>query len=140
MKVNVLVLFASLLVSPDAIASCLDDAEIFAGRVCGEISNRGSSRLVTGSGELNAEAKGLLRSLLGSAGGELKGETQFSVYENVLREQLGPELVNVRDCRTRMVEAAIKQACDKPARIQQQSSGSSSPNIVTNGNVDVRSK
>src|SRR5947209_1994213 len=112
-RAKVLIAIVSLLGSQAAIASCLDEARSFAHGVCGEISNKGSSRLVTGSGELNAEGKGLLRTLLGSAGGSLKGETHFSEYENVLREQLGTELVNVRECRGKMAEVAIKQTCEK---------------------------
>jgi hypothetical protein len=93
------------------------------------------------SGELNAEARGLIRRLLGSAGGELKGETEFTGYENVLREQLASELVNVRQCGIQMAEAAMKQTCDKSdGRIEQKSFGNSSPNIISKGNVDIRSK
>jgi hypothetical protein len=137
------VLLFLVMTARSAIADCLDEATIFARNICGEISSRGSSRLVTSSGELNAEARGLLRSLLGSAGGELRGETQFNAYENVLREQLGPELVNVRDCRIKMAEAAIKQACERPeksGKIEQNSYGNNSPNIITRGNVDFHGR
>jgi hypothetical protein len=97
---------------------------------------------VTSSGELNAEAKGLIRRLLGSAGGELKGETEFTGYENVLREQLASELVNVRQCGVRMAEAAMKQVCAaRPGvRIQQNSTGNNSPNVISGGNVTIQSK
>lgn len=47
-----------------AFASCLEEAAGFAERVCGEISSRGSSQLISGSGELNAEAKGLIARML----------------------------------------------------------------------------
>jgi hypothetical protein len=109
-KFPLLIIFLAL-TTDLAFADCLTDAANFANRICGEVSNRGSSRLVTGSGELNAEAKGLIRQLLGSAGGELKGQTEFTGYENVLREQLTSELLNVRQCRVRMAEAAMKQVC-----------------------------
>jgi hypothetical protein len=125
-----------------AFADCLADAAAFANRICGEVSNRGSSRLVTGSGELNAEAKGLIRRLLGSAGGELKGETEFTSYENVLREQLASELVNVRQCGVRMAEAAMKHVCAARSgvRTEQNSSGNNSPNVISGGNVNIQSK
>jgi hypothetical protein len=140
---TMLMLLFLVLMDHSATANCLDEAAVFARNICGEISSRGSSRLVTSSGELNAEAKGLLRSLLGSAGGELKGEAQFATYENVLREQLGSELLDVRSCRIKMAEAAIKQACEKSERsdkIEQNSSGNSSPNIITRGNVDFHGR
>lgn len=98
-----------------ALAACLDEAADFAGRICGEVSNRGASRIITTSGELTAEAKGLIRQILGTAGGTVKADAEIITYENVVREQLGPELINVRDCKTRMAEAAIKAACTKPS-------------------------
>jgi hypothetical protein len=125
-----------------AFADCLSDAAAFANRICGEVSNRGSARLVTSSGELNAEARGLIRRLLGSAGGELKGETEFTGYENVLREQLASELVNVRQCGVRMAEAAMKQVCTarSGSRIEQNSTGNNSPNVISGGSVIIQSK
>jgi hypothetical protein len=98
-----------------ASASCLNEAEDFAERICGEISRRGSSQMITASGKLTVEAQGLLQETLGSIGGEFAGEAEKKTFENVLQEQLGPELVNVRQCRTRMAEAAIKQVCERPA-------------------------
>jgi len=134
--ITLLVIFLALTTSA-AVADCLTDAAAFANRICGEVSNRGSSRLVTGSGELNAEARGLIRRLLGSAGGEFKGETEFTSYENVLREQLASELVNVRECGVRMAEAAMKQVCTAHAgvRIEQKTTGNNSPIVNGNGNV-----
>lgn len=139
--VTLSIIFIALMFN-SAVADCLNDAAAFANRICGEVSNRGSSRLVTSSGELNAEAKGLIRKLLGSAGGELKGQTEFTGYENVLREQLASELVNVRQCGIRMAEAAIKQVCsaNAGARTQQNSSGNNSPNIISGGNVIIQGK
>jgi hypothetical protein len=136
-----LIIFLSLTGSP-AFADCLTDAAVFANRICGEVSNRGSARLVTGSGELNAEARGLIRRLLGSAGGEFKGETEFTSYENVLREQLASELVNVRECGVRMAEAAMKQACsaDAGVRLEQRTTGNNSPIVNGNGNYVVPGK
>jgi hypothetical protein len=109
-----LLVLASALAGHAVSADCLTDAAAFANRICGEVSNRGKSALINASGELNAEARGLIKQLLGSAGGELKGETEFTSYENVLREQLANELVNVRQCGIRMAEAAMQQVCSKP--------------------------
>jgi hypothetical protein len=94
-----------------AFASCLEEAAGFAERVCGEISSRGSSQLISGSGGFNAEAKGLIARMLGTAQGDAKVDAALSSYENVAREELTKEHANVRDCRIRMVEVAVKQVC-----------------------------
>ena len=130
------------LTTNSAVADCLTEAATFAKRICGEVSSRGSAKLVTGSGELNAEAKGLLLRALGTAGGEFKGQTEISSYENVLRSQLATELINVRECGIRMAEAAMKQVCTNSAgvRIEQHTSGPNSPIINGNGNSVVPGK
>jgi hypothetical protein len=92
-------------------ATCLDDAAAFSDRVCGELSNRGSTQLVTGSGELTAEAKGLVARMLGSAQGSGTVTAAVSTYENVTREELATDHANARECRERMAEVAVKQVC-----------------------------
>jgi hypothetical protein len=94
-----------------AFPSCLEEAAGFAERICGEISNRGSSQLISGSGALNAEAKGLIARMLGTAQGDAKVDAAITSYENVTREALSSEHANVRDCRMRMIEVAVKQVC-----------------------------
>jgi len=106
-----LLLVAPIFYSQCAFASCLEEAADFAERVCGEISSRGSSQLVSGSGDLNAEAKGLIARMLGTAQGDIKVNAAISSYENVAREELTKEHANVRDCRMRMIEVAVKQVC-----------------------------
>ena len=96
-----------------ASASCLTEATDFAQRICGEVKTKGSSTLVAANGDLTAEAKGLIRDYLGSEGGTLQGQTEFTVYENVLREQLGGELINLRQCSIQMAKAAMDQVCVK---------------------------
>jgi hypothetical protein len=71
----------------------------------------GSSQLITGSGELSAEAKGLIARMLGSAQGSASVDEAVSTYENVAREELAKEHANVRDCRVHMVDVAMKQVC-----------------------------
>jgi hypothetical protein len=71
------------------------EAAAFAQRICGEVKNRGSSTFIKTDGELTAEAKGLIRRLLGSAGATLQGQTEFTTYETVLQQQLAGELVDV---------------------------------------------
>lgn len=100
-----------------AVASCLEEAAGFAERVCGEISSKGSSQLFSGSGALNAEAKGLVARMLGTAQGDAKVDAAISSYENVAHEQPSGEHANVRDCRMRMIEVAVKQVCaDVPVK------------------------
>jgi hypothetical protein len=101
-----------LLVIPStSVASCLDDTAAFAERVCGEISNKGSSQLISGSGQLSAEAKGLIARALGSAQGDAKLDAAVSSYENVVREELAKEHANARDCKIKMVGVAVAQVC-----------------------------
>jgi hypothetical protein len=99
-----------------ALATCLDDAATFAERVCGELSNHGSSQLITGSGELSAEAKGLIARMLGSAQGSASVNEAVSAYDNVTREELANEHANVRDCKEHMVAVAMKQVCKQAAQ------------------------
>ena len=95
-------------------AACLDEAAAFARKVCGELSSRGSSNLVTTSGELNAEAKGILHRFIGSASGEICGKTQIETYEGVVRDQLTQARFNELNCRSEMAKIAVAQACQKP--------------------------
>ncbi len=106
--------FGLILTPFGVLASCLDEAAIFSERICGEISNRGSSQLISGSGELNAEAKGLIARMLSSVQGNAKVDAAVSTYDNVVREELTNEHKTARDCKTRMVDDAVKQVCIKP--------------------------
>jgi hypothetical protein len=92
----------SISTTSSTLASCPDDAAAFAERVCGEISNRGSSQLITTSGELTAEAKGLVARMIGSAQGGANFNDTVQTYENVAREELAKDHANTRDCRAHM--------------------------------------
>ena len=94
--------------STSAHSGCLDDMAKFAEQICGEISKNGSSSIVNASGGLNAEAEGLLKKFLGGAGVEGRFEVAKQSYENVLREDLGSELQNNRNCRIKMVDVGQK--------------------------------
>lgn len=107
----VLALLVTAIDARAVFATCLDEAAGFSARVCGELSDRGSSQLVTGSGELTAEAKGLVARMLGSAQGSAAVSGAVSTYENVAREQLATDHANVRECRELMVDVAVKQVC-----------------------------
>jgi hypothetical protein len=101
----------SISTTSSTLASCPDDAAAFAERVCGEISNRGSSQLITTSGELTAEAKGLVARMIGSAQGGANFNDTVQTYENVAREELAKDHANTRDCRAHMADVGVKQAC-----------------------------
>lgn len=101
------------LTSFSAHASCLEQAAAFAERICGEISNKGSSRLVSGSGELTAEAQGIVARILGNARGSAKVEAATSSYENVIREELAKEHKDRRGCAERMASVGVAQECNK---------------------------
>ena len=112
MKITSYALIGSLLVFSHSVsASCLDEASNFAERICGEISNRGSSKLVAVNGSLNAEAKGVLARILGTAQGDAKVDYVVTEYDNVIREQLSAEHANARDCKREMVKVAERRVC-----------------------------
>ena len=67
-------------------AACLEDAATFALRICGELAQKGKSTLVTGSGDLSAEAKGILTRVLGSAGADFKTGAEYKTYEGLVQE------------------------------------------------------
>jgi len=104
-----LVGFVTGISSAEAFASCLDEAADFAQRICGAINDRGKTTLVTTSGDLNAEAKGLIKQLLGSAGANFQGGATIKTYENVLQEQLQQE--HFDQCAQNMAKAGIEQVC-----------------------------
>jgi hypothetical protein len=111
MRAHIWVVGLGTCLCQSASASCLTEAADFAQRICGEVKTRGSSALIGANGDLTAEARGLVRQYLGSAGGSFQGQTEFTAYENVLREQLAGELVNVRQCGIQMAKAAMDQVC-----------------------------
>jgi hypothetical protein len=92
-------------------AACLEEVSNFAERICGQIDKVGSRVVIEGNGELKAEVSGIIRKVLGNAGGTAKGKILQDAYENVLREDLAKELFNVRECRVKMVEVGRKEAC-----------------------------
>lgn len=94
-------------------ADCLNEASDFAQKICGEVKSAGKSTLVTANGELNAAAKGLIAKALGELGGSVGTSIETKTFENVIQEQLGPELVNVRACGIAMAKAAMDQVCVK---------------------------
>lgn len=94
-------------------ADCLNEAADFAQKICGEVKTMGKSTLVTGTGDLSASAKGLIAKALGELGGSVGVSIESKSFENVLQEQLGAELVNVRACGIAMSKAAMDQVCVK---------------------------
>lgn len=83
----------------------------FANEICGQIQTSGNRELTTANGELKAEVSGIVRKVLGNAGGTINGKHLSDAYENVLREDLAKELFNVRECRIKMVEVGREEVC-----------------------------
>jgi hypothetical protein len=96
-------------------ANCLDDVTRFAIGICGEIERTGKRTVVNADGNLDVGISNIVRRLVGGGTGSASGAVLTDAYENVLREQLGPELFDVRKCRQTMVPVGIEQACPKPA-------------------------
>ena len=104
------VMMATVL-SASASAGCLDEVASFAERICGQIKTSGSSQLTEANGELKAEVSGIVRRVLGEGGGAINVKHLGDAYENVLRQDLGKELFDVRSCRIKMVEVGRSEAC-----------------------------
>jgi hypothetical protein len=114
MKASTFFLAATMLSIPyTAHAACLQEAGDFAERICGQVKAIGKSTLVTVNGDLTAEAKGLIAKAFGQLGAGVEGKVETKTFENVLQEQLAPELVNVRECGIKMAKAAMDQVCTK---------------------------
>ena len=113
MKFLYLVLLMSM--ASIANASCLDEVASFAEKICGEIQNRGMGTLTEANGELKADVSGIVRKVVGEAGGGINVKHLEDSYENVLRKDLANELFNVRECRVKMVEVGREEACTKQA-------------------------
>ncbi len=91
-------------------ASCLEDITKFANDICGQIKTTGNQNLISAEGKLDAKVVGIVSAAI-NARGEMGAKLQQDSYENVLREDLGKELFNVRDCRRKMAEVGRAEAC-----------------------------
>lgn len=94
-----------------ATASCLDEVASFAARICGDIEKSGTKRVVDASGKLDADVGSIVRRVVGGGSADVSGSVLIENYNNVLQNQLGSELFNVRACRERMVGVAVSQVC-----------------------------
>lgn len=95
-------------------ASCLDDVARFAAEICGQINTSGRSVVTDARGNLDISISNIVRRVVGSGSASVNGGRLVEIYENVLREQLGAELFNVRDCRQKMANVAIDRVCKEP--------------------------
>lgn len=109
-----LVLFSSSLFIAESRSSCLDEVVKFANGICGEIQRSGTSNVVEANGQLKADVSGIVRRVLGNAGGNLNGKAAVGAYENVLRVDLSKELFNIRECRIKMVDVGRSELCKSP--------------------------
>lgn len=99
----------SLVNAPVASASCLDQAAGFAERVCGDLLIKGRSNLVSSSGELTAEAQGVITRIIGAVRGDAKVDAASRSFEGVLQEELTKNRKDTQGCRERMVAVAMQQ-------------------------------
>jgi hypothetical protein len=113
MKAAVLMVTTTVIAPFAAYADCLQKAADFAQKICGELQTMGRSTLVTASGDLTGEAKHLIVKALVQFGGTVEGNEETKTFENVLREQLAGELLNLRQCNIQMAQAAWDQVCTK---------------------------
>ena len=117
-----------------AVGNCLQEVANFADRICGEIQTAGAAQKLEVDGTLSAEVTGIIRKVLGDAGGEVDLKNLQQSYENVLREDLADELFNARDCRIKMVEVGRAEICTSKYAVPQQSSVSDA-DIVKNNSI-----
>ena len=101
-------------ISTTSWATCLDEAASYADRICGELVCSGSATHVDASGQVTAEAKGIIARVLGSASGEVDVNVLREKYTNVVRDELAGELRSVRDCRVKMEAVARNEVCRRP--------------------------
>ncbi len=105
------ILTAVLLTATNVSANCLDEVASFAERICGEIEEGGTHQVIEASGELKAEVTGILRKVVGDAGGSIDVKHLTESWESVLREDLAGERFSARECRIKMVEVGRNEAC-----------------------------
>lgn len=97
--------------SPLGFGDCLDDAAMFADRICGVISRSGS----TSRSQVEAEIKAEIQKFAVDVQGQLNAEQIVQQYENVAQDQLQKELQDTRSCRKEMVAVAIQICPPTPA-------------------------
>jgi hypothetical protein len=92
-------------------SSCLDDVARFAIQICGELDKTGASSVTDTSGQLTSSTSSIVARIVGNGSGAVSGTQARDTYNNVLREQLGGELFDVRKCRLSMVHVGVEQLC-----------------------------
>ena len=112
---------------PAIYANCLAEVTDFAHKICGEINTKGSSRIMEINGDLKAGVSGIVRRVLGEAGGEIEIKRVTREYENVLRKDLAKELSDIRRCKTQMVRVGISALCNYPSNCRVVASIKSAP-------------
>jgi len=99
-------------------ASCLDEVKQFAIDICGEIDKTGNTNMLDVNGNIKAEAKGIITRIVGGASvsGDIKSTTE--AYENVLRKDLGADLIDIRKCKKEMAKMAFDEVCKKERKVK----------------------
>lgn len=92
-------------------ADCLDRVTAFAQTICGDIEKSDFSQVTEGNGQLKAEVSGIIRRVVAGGEADVNAKMLRDSYENVLRQDLGKQLFNARDCRMKMVNVGKGEAC-----------------------------
>lgn len=103
------------IVPTTAMANCLDDVSSFAEKICGKIQIDGHSTTTEISGEIEADLSGMILKFLGKTKVSMDGKRVTEAYKNVLRNDLPKELMDIRQCRIKMVEIGRSELCKSAA-------------------------
>ena len=93
----------ALITPPRAQAQGLSEAQLIviantAERICGVVKDQGSASSAAAKGAVSVELKGLA-SELAKAGAEGSGSISSEEYQGVVREQVGPLMKDLSNCR-----------------------------------------
>jgi hypothetical protein len=102
----------------------------FSIKICGEIEKSGTKSVVTAEGKLDAGVSTIIKKIVGGGSAEISGTVLSETYENVARDELGQDRFNVRECRQKMVEVAVRQVCSGQIPTAPSTGGASGGNIA----------
>lgn len=110
-RIACVMVIAFSIVPTTAMANCLDDVSSFAEKICGKIQSDGHSATTEISGEIEADLSGMIHKFLGKTKVSTDGKRVTEAYKNVLRNDLPKELMDIRQCRIKMVEIGHSELC-----------------------------
>lgn len=101
----------ALIVPPKAQAQALSEPQLVviantAERICGVVKDQGSASSVAAKGAVSVELRGLA-SQIQTTGGQSSGSITSDEYQGVLRDQVGPLMQNLSDCRFKVFQILV---------------------------------